>query len=76
MEVFSADKNADYWYRKSIKRWWVFANTVDPLTEGVEQRRKRQFLKNVINKVKVVGCKNQWTQERADKTTDRTIIKI
>ena len=34
-----------------------FANTVDPLTEGVEQRRKRHLLKNVIHKVKVVGCK-------------------
>ena len=43
-----------------------FADSIDTPAEGVEQYRKRQFLKDVINKVKVVGEKKSMTKKLID----------
>ena len=52
-----------------------FADTVETLKEGVEQHKKREFLKSAIIKVKVLGGKNQLTHEEVDKASDETINK-
>ena len=52
-----------------------FADTVDTLKEGVDQHRKREFLKRAVSKGKVLGGKKQWTHEKVDKPSDGTINK-
>lgn len=57
MVVILAGNKADYWFDNILNNGEFFADTVDKPTEGAEQQRKRQFLKDIISKVKVVGCK-------------------
>lgn len=56
MAILAGNK-ADYWFDNILNNGEFFADTVDKPTEGAEQQRKRQFLKDIISKVKVVGCK-------------------
>ena len=37
--------------------------------------RKRERLKGAVSKIKVLGNKKQWTRQRVDKATDKTIKK-
>ena len=55
--VILAGNKADYWFDNILNNGEFFADTVDKPTVGAEQQRKRQFLKDIISKVKVVGCK-------------------
>ena len=52
-----------------------FGDTVNTPKEGVEQHKKRECLKSAISKGKVLDGKKQWTRERVDKASDRTINK-
>ena len=55
----------------------IFGDTVDTPKEGVEQHRKRECLKDVINKGKayLLGGKQKYTQEKVDQASDETINK-
>ena len=52
-----------------------FADTVDTRRKGVKQHRKREFFKGTISKKKVLSNKKQWTHERVDKASDKSINK-
>ena len=54
-----------------------FTDTVDTLRQSVEQYRKRECLRSATSKGKgyLLDGKIQWSHERVDKVSDRTIIK-
>ena len=52
-----------------------FGDIVDTPKEGIEQHKKREYLKNVINKGKAHLLGHKWTHERVDKTSKETINK-
>ena len=54
----------------------LFADTVDTPKEGVEQYKKREFLKSAISKAKVLGGKKQWTHEKVDKALGKHVISL
>ena len=53
-----------------------FGDIVDTPKEGIEQNKKRECLKNVIDKGKAHLLGHKWTHERVDKSSDKTINKI
>ena len=53
-----------------------FGDIVDTPKEGIEQNKKRECLKNVIDKGKAHLLGHKWTHERVDKSSDETINKI
>ena len=52
-----------------------FGDTVDTPKEGIEQHRKREYLKSVTDKSKAYLLGSKWTQEKVDKASDETIYK-
>ena len=48
---------------------------LNTLKEGIEQHRKREYLKSVISKDKAYLLGSKWTQIKADKASDGTINK-
>ena len=52
-----------------------FGNVADTPKEGIEQHKKRECLKNVIDKGKAHLLRHKWTHERVDKSSDETINK-
>ena len=52
-----------------------FLDTVDTPKGGLQQYRKREFLKTAISKGKVLEGKKQWTHEKVDKASNETINK-
>ena len=52
-----------------------FGNVVDTPKEGIEQHKKRECLKNVIDKGKAHLLGHKWTHGRVDKASDETINK-
>ena len=50
-------------------------DTFDTPKEGIEQHKKREELKSVINKGKAYLLRGKWTQEKLDKASDETINK-
>ena len=52
-----------------------FGNIVDTPKEGIEQHKKRECLKSVIDKGKTHFLGHKWTHERVDKASDKTINK-
>ena len=53
-----------------------FSDIVDTLKEGIEQHKKRECLKSVIDKGKTYLLGSKWTQERLDKASDEAINKM
>ena len=52
-----------------------FGNVVDTPKEGIEQHKKREELKGVIDKGKTHLLGHKWTHGRVDKASDETINK-
>ena len=52
-----------------------FGDTVDTPKEGIEQHKKRECLKSVIDKGKAHLLGHKWTHERVNKSSDETINK-
>ena len=52
-----------------------FGDIVDTPKEGVEQHKKRERLKSVIDKGKTYLLGSKWTHERVDKASDETTNK-
>ena len=52
------------------------ADFVDSPKEGVEQHKKREYLRGVISKSLLRGGKKQWTYERFGKVINKTIDKV
>ena len=52
-----------------------FGDIVDTPKEGIEQHKKREYLKSVIDKGKVHLLGHKWTHRRVDKASDETINK-
>ena len=52
-----------------------FGDIVDTPKEGIEQHKKRECLKNVIDRGKVHLLGSKWTQEKVKKASDETINK-
>ena len=52
-----------------------FGDIVDTPKEGIEQHKKRERLKSVIDKGKANLLGHKWTHERVDKASDKTINK-
>ena len=52
-----------------------FGDIVDTPKEGIEQHKKREYLKNVINKGRTHLLGHKWTHESVDKTSNETINK-
>ena len=50
-----------------------FWDIVDTSKEGIDQHRKRECLKGVIDKGKAYLLRRKWTQEKVDKSSDETI---
>ena len=50
-------------------------NIVDTPKEGIEQRKKREELKSVVDKAKAHLLGSKWTHKRVDKASDETINK-
>ena len=48
---------------------------VDTPKEGIEQHKKRESLKSVIDRGKAHLLGHKWTHERVDKASDETINK-
>ena len=53
-----------------------FGDIVDTPKEGIEQNRKRECLKSVINKGKAHLLGHKWTPQNVDKASNETISKI
>ena len=53
-----------------------FGDVVDTPKEGIEQHKKRECLKSVIDKGKVHLLGSKWTHGRVEKASDETINKI
>ena len=52
-----------------------FGDIVDTPNEGIEQHKKRECLKSVIDKGKAHLLGHKWTHGRADLASDKTINK-
>ena len=52
-----------------------FGDIVDTPKEGIEQHKKRECLKSVIDKGKAHLLGHKWTHGRVDKASDETINK-
>ena len=52
-----------------------FGDVVDTPKEGIEQHKKREELRSVIDKGKAHLLGNKWMHKRVDKTSDKTINK-
>ena len=52
-----------------------FGYVVDTPKEGIEQHKKREELKSVIDKGKAHLLGNKWMHKRVDKVSDKTINK-
>ena len=52
-----------------------FGDVVDTPKEGIEQHKKREYLKSVIDKGKTHLLGNKWTHEWVDKASDKAINK-
>ena len=52
-----------------------FGDIFDTPKEGIEQHKKRECLKSVIDRGKVYLLGGKWTHERVDKTSDEVINK-
>ena len=52
-----------------------FGDVVDTPKEGIEQHKKREELKNVIDKGKPHLLGHKWTHGRVDKVSDEVINK-
>ena len=52
-----------------------FGDVVDTPKEGIEQHKKREELKNVIDKGKPHLLGHKWTHGRVDKASDEVINK-
>ena len=52
-----------------------FGDIVDTPKEGIEQHKKRECLKSVIDRGKAYLLGGKWTQERVDKASDEIINK-
>ena len=50
-------------------------DTADTLKESIEQHKKREELKNAIDKGKAHLLGSKWTHKRVDKASDETINK-
>ena len=50
-----------------------FGYIVDTPKEGIEQHKKREYLKSAIDMSKVHLLGSKWTQERVDKASDEII---
>ena len=53
----------------------VFGDIVNTPKEGIEQHKKRECLKSVIDKGKGYLLGSKWTHERVGKASDKTINK-
>ena len=52
-----------------------FGDVVDTLKEAIEQHKKRECLKSVIDKGKVHLLGLKWTHGRVDKTSEKLLTK-
>ena len=52
-----------------------FGGIVDTPKEGIEQHKKRDYLKSVIDRGKAHLLGSKWTQQRVDKARDKIINK-
>ena len=52
-----------------------FRDIVDTPKEGIEQHRKRQCLKSVIDRGRAHLLGSKWTQEKVDKASNEIINK-
>ena len=52
-----------------------FGDIVDTPKEGIEQHKKRECLKSVIDRGKAHLLGSKWTQEKVDKASDEIINK-
>ena len=52
-----------------------FRDIVDTPKEGIEQHRKRECLKSVIDRGRVHLLGSKWTQEKVDKASNEIINK-
>ena len=52
-----------------------FGDIVDTPKEGIEQHKKRECLKSVIDQGRALLLGHKWTHERADMASDKTINK-
>ena len=54
-----------------------FGDLVDTPKEGIDQYKKQEFLKSVIDRGKVyLLWSSKWTYEKVDKASNETINKI
>ena len=53
-----------------------FGDVVDTPKEGIEEHKKRECLKSVIDKTKAHLLGHKWTHERVDKASDEIINKM
>ena len=52
-----------------------FGDIADTPKEGIDQHKKREYLKSVIDKGKTYLLGSKWTHERVDKVSDEVINK-
>ena len=52
-----------------------FGDIVDTPKEGIEQHKKRECLKSVMDRGKTYLLGSKWTHERVEKASDETINK-
>ena len=52
-----------------------FGDIADTPKEGIEQHKKGECLKNVIDRGKAYLLGSKWTHEKVDKASDETINK-
>ena len=52
-----------------------FGDSADTSKEGIEQQKKRECLKSVIDSGKAYLLGRKWTHKRVDKTSAETINK-
>ena len=52
-----------------------FGDIVDTPKEGIKQHKKRECLKDAIDKGKGHSLRQKWTHERVDKASNETINK-
>ena len=60
------------WCWRHIKRW-VFNDVTDTPKEAIEQHKKREELKSIIDKGRLG---HKWTHKRVDKASDEIINKM
>ena len=53
-----------------------FFDAVDTPKEGVENREKREFLKDLITQGKKLPVKKPWTVEHIDQASNREVEKL